>query len=368
MAFPVSDAQRRALLGSHEMLTRVTVIRGTQSLGDIPIISGSVSADYGTQGGRDGWINVDRHVIDRGLLNPLSDEVIIRTGIPGVVEVPIFTGRVDTRGKRSDGSCEIELLSRGAELTRAQFEVPWAAGPPNTQARFEMRRIIQSINPLWGVTLDNANNNTIPASLVWEQYPGQALDDLARGASLIWQPDRSGGFTIYTNPYVIGTTLGENPVVSLTTGVGGVTMEIVENETRDGVWNSVTLVVERVNNVAPLRVTVRDNTVNSPTRWGGVFGKQNLVLKSQTPIEIGPARDIAVRVLRQSLALRRSFEITLPHMPLLDPGDVFLLQDMGVNYFLVAERVGYAVQSTDTTRISARELVFLEDYEEILSS
>ena len=368
MAFPVSPAQRQAFRSSHVMTTRVTVIRGTTSLGDIPIIGGSVSADYGTQGGRDAWIEVDRGVIDAGYLNPLSDEVVIRTGIPNVVEVPIFTGRVDTVSKNSDGSCQVQLLSRGAELTRAQFETPWAADPAGTQARFEMRSIIQSINGLWGVTLDNANINTIPSGLVWEQFPGDALDDLARGASLIWQPDRSGGFTIYTNPYVIGTTLGENPVVSLRSGTGGVTVDIVENLTRDGVWNSVTVVVERVDNSVPIRVTVRDNTVGSPTRWGGVFGKQNLVMKSQTPIDASPARDIAVRILRQSLALRRSFEVSMPHMPLLDPGDVFELQDQGVNYFLVAERVSYSVQGKELTNVSARELVFLEDFEEILST
>src|SRR5688572_4363468 len=97
--WPHTLAQRNALMGSHPMDLRISVIRGTQYLGDIGISSGAVSATYSTQGGRDGSLVVDRNVIDGGLLNPLSDEVYIRTGIAGVIEVPIFTGRVDGHGK-----------------------------------------------------------------------------------------------------------------------------------------------------------------------------------------------------------------------------------------------------------------------------
>src|ERR1044071_8933787 len=124
MSFIVTAAQKAALLGSHEMSTRAVCLRGSTSLGDIPLVDLSVSATYGTRGGRDAWIRVDRNVIDSGMLNPLSDQVIIYTGIKGVVEIPIFTGRVDTRNADESGLVEVPLLSRGAEAIRAQFEVP----------------------------------------------------------------------------------------------------------------------------------------------------------------------------------------------------------------------------------------------------
>lgn len=363
MAFPVTEAQKSAFLNSHEMDLRVTVIRGTQSLGDIKIIEGSVDATYGTQGGRDAMIVVDANVIRDGLLDPNSDEVIIRTGITGVVEVPLFTGRVDELSEESTGQVRVTLESRGVEAIRARFEQPWAAGPVNTQARYEIQKILQSINPLWGVDVDDANSNTIPTGLVWEIDPGQALDQLALGASLIWQPDRSGGFRVYTNPYSVGPLLGAEPVVTLRDGYGGCTVQVAKNTSRDGVWNSVTVITERVDNTEPIRVTVRDNTVGSPTRWGGLFGKQNLVIKSQTPISRAQSQDLAVRILRQSLALQRSFSITLPDMPLLDPGDVFTLWYQDVVYSLVVEGVAYSVTGQELTRISARELVFIGDYE-----
>lgn len=356
MAWPVSDTVKDAFLGSHEMQLMVQVIRGTQDLGFIGVIDANVSATYGTQGGREASLVVARHVIDDGLLDPNSDQVVIRTGIPGVADVPLFTGRVDELSERSTGEVEVQLLSRGAELIRAQFEVPWAAGPAGTYTTAEMTKIIQSIDPTWGVDITDANNDTIPSGLVWEEDPGQALDQLAQGASLIWQPDRVGSFRIYVNPWTVGAVLGSQSVVTLTDGQDGVLVTVEKNSSRIGVYNSVTVVTERVDNTPPIRVTARDGDPASPTYWGGLFGKQNLVVKNQTPTSDIASEDLARRILRQSLALQRSFSVSVPDMPLLDPGDVFTLWYMGTVYTLVAESIDYSTRADQATVISGREL------------
>lgn len=354
MSFPVTAAQQAAFLGSHEMELIVTVTRGSANLGQIEVVDAGVSATYGTQGGRDAWLVVDWSVIDAGLLDPLSDAVRISTGIPGVVQVPLFTGRVDEVSLNSDGSARVQLLSVGAEAIRAQFEQPWVAGVAGTLARAEITRILQTINATWGVDVSRANANVIPGNLVWEIDPGQALDQLAQGASLIWQPDRVGSFTVYSNPWYVGPTLPA--VLTLTDGEDGVLVEVEKNTSRIGVYNSVTVVTERVNNTPPIRVTVRDTNPLSPTYWGGLFGKQNLVVKNQTPEVTGDSLQLALRILRQSLALQRTFSITVPDMPLLDPGDPFTLWYEGEVFLLVAETIDYSTKATDLTAISAREL------------
>jgi hypothetical protein len=242
------------------MSASVSVMRGNTLLGtlDTHQVSVGVSATLGTQGGRDGWLTVDKNIIDEGWLKPLSDQVMISTGIKGWFQVPIFTGRVDARDREDDGRVECALLSRGAEAIRASFEVPWAAGPAGTLARAEMTRILQSIDSTWGVDTSDAGAGTIGAGLVWEENPGQALDQLAQGASLLWQPDRVGGFVIYTNPYAIGPSLGANPVVMFRDGENGALITVQDTESRDGIFNSVTVVTERANNTEPVRVTVRD--------------------------------------------------------------------------------------------------------------
>lgn len=363
MAFPVTDAQRDAFLGSHEMQLKVHVFRGSESLGEIKVVEANVSATYGTQGGRDASLVVDRNITDSGLLDPASDQVIITVGIPNFVDVPLFTGRVDELSELSNGEVRVQLLSRGAEAIRAAFEQPWAAGVAGTLASVEMTEILHYIDPTWGVDTTNANISVIPGGLVWEEMPGQALDQLAQGASLIWQPDRTGGFVIYTNPWSVGVLLGADPVVTLVDGEDGCLVSVEKNTSRVGVYNSVTVVTERVNNTVPVRVTARDASPTSPTFWGGIFGKQNLVVKNQTPEVFTDSAALAERILRQSLALVRSFTITVPDMPLLDPGDVFSLWYRDVVYSLVVETISYSCRASQLTRISARELATQIDIE-----
>lgn len=353
--FAVTAAQRAALMGNHEMSLTVSVIRGSVSLGEIPIVEGNISATYATQGSRDGSITVDQNIIDSGLLNPLSDQVYIRTGIPGFVDVPIFTGRVDAHDADEQGRVVVPLLSRAAEAIRAAFETPWAAIDGN-QARSEIQRVLQNVDGSWSVDIMNAAALTIGSGLVWEDDRGQALDQLARGASLIWQPDRTGGFVVYTNPYTITTPQTSASTVIFKDGVGGTVVNVQDAKSREGIYNSVTVVAERFGNQVPIRVTVRDNGATSPTKWGGIFGKQNLVVKSQLPIDVNGAVDLASRILRQSLALQRTWTITMPHFPIMDPGDVFGLFYRNEVTTQVLESVQYSVNAQDLTTLTSREL------------
>ena len=355
MAFLVSASQKAALLSNHEMSTRVVAFRGAQSLGDIPIVDGSVFATYGTRGGREASIIVDAGVTAGGLLNPLSDQVIIYTGIRNVVEVPIFTGRVMTRNRSENGQVEVPLMSRGEEIIAAQFEVPWTVQAPYTSTS-EILRLVQNVDPAWGVDVSGATARAIPTNIVFEWDRGQALDQIAQGASQIWQPDRTGGFVLFDNPYSIGPSLASESVVTLTDGENGTTVQVFDAISREGIYNSITLVVERVNNTEPLRVTVRDTGPTSPTMWGGIFGKQNKVVKNQNPTNLADATQLALRILRQSLSLQRSWRIETPHLPILDPGDVFILWYQNEVTAQVVESISYAVAASDRTIISSREL------------
>ena len=359
MAFLVSATQKAALLGNHEMSTRVSAFRGAQSLGDIPVIDLNVRATMSTRGGREAALTVDYGLVADGLLNPLSDQVIIYTGIKNVVEVPIFTGRVDTRNSDESGRVEVPLMSRGTEIIRAEFEAPWPVSVP-LNSTSETTRIILDVDPTWGVDTSRATPREIPANLVFEWDRGQALDQIAQGASQIWQPDRTGGFTLYDNPYSIGPALASQSVVTLVDGENGATVRVSDAISREGIYNSITVVVERVNNVEPIRVTVRDTDPASPTRWGGPFGKQNRVVKNQNPTNIADATLLALRILRQSLALQRSWRIEVPHLPILDPGDVFILWYRDEVTAQVVESLSYSTRGEDLTVISSKELALAE--------
>lgn len=353
MAWAIDDNLRRALAGGHEMSTEVFVVRG-ETATQVEVVDASVSATFGTRGGRSAELQVDTGYLDDGLFDPLQDHVLIRTGVDGVGTVPLFFGRVDETPDEDTGEETVTLMSRADELLRAPFEVPFPANASNPTS-LEMKRIIQSVEPSWAVALDVAADAPVPSGTVWEDDPGQALDDLAAAINAVWMPDRVGGFEVFTNPYSL--TVTPTPVLTLTDGDDGVLVKVRHVRSRQSVRNSITVVVERTDGFAPIRVTARDTVATSPTRWGGPFGKQAEVLKIQTPLSRADATIVAQRRLAQLLALTRTWSITLPPGlgQILDPGDVVAVWYRDEVTAQVVEQVRYATQGQSTVVVDTRE-------------
>lgn len=355
MSVSLTDAQKEVLLGSHRMTSSATVLRGSSNLGTIPIVSGYVTATLATRGGRDAFFTTPRSVIDQGLLNPLTDQVILTTGVRDYLDITLFTGRVDTVSIDETGLAQIQLLSVAGEALRDDFETPWAA--TNSTAVAEIIAILQDVNPSWGFDFTRASQVALTGQQVWEVDRGQAVDQVASGANLIWQPDRYGSFVIFDNPYLIGTSLTSESVITFTDGQDGVLVEVTEASTRQGVFNAITVVLERTDNTEPVRVTVRDDNPSSATYYGGLFGKQNKVVKNPTTED---PMALAGRLLRQSLALRRSWTLRLPHVPILDPGDIFINWYRNEVTAQVVETTQYGLGANDGSMITSRELIATE--------
>lgn len=352
MVWPASDALQEALAADHEMTTEVFVIRGDTAT-QIDVVAATCQATLGTQGGRSASITVDREVVDDGWLDPMQDHVLIRTGVRGVGSIPLFVGRVTAPVDDESGSVEVPLWSRADELVQAAFEVPFPSsrGVATTE---QMRRIIQSVDPAWAVSAAVANDPPVPTA-VWEDDPGTALDDLATGINAVWLPDRDGGFAVITNPFTLDVEPA--PVAILRDGENNVLVQVRHVRSREMIKNSVTVVVERTDGLAPIRVTVRDSDAASPTYWGGLFGKQNEVIKTQTPLTRTDATFVARRRLAQSLALARSWTLTMPPGigQILDPGDLVAVQYRGEVTAQVIESIRYATSSQSTVTAETRQ-------------
>lgn len=351
--WPVSAATLAALSQDHEMDTRVRVFnKAGLRASSVPIEGGTINATILADVCRSGSLTVARRFTDRGLFDPRQDRVSILTGPKGFPLIPIFTGRVMDTSRPAGGLVQVQVEDYGRDVVDALFEQPWQArtGSPVPE---EMRRIIQDVDATFGVDLTRAVAGTTP-NVTWEENRAQALDELAAATNAIWQSDRAGSFIVYPNPYSLTGVIPS--VVTLSTGSSGTLTSFIENTTRDKVFNSITVLVERANNVPPLRVTVRDEGANSPFRWGGEFGKVNRVVRLQTPLNAGQAKLMAQRVLHQSLNLYRSWRLSTPHFPLLDPGDVITVVERGVTSTQVVESISYPLRALDDTAIATREL------------
>ncbi len=355
MAYPLSDAQKAVLLGSHRMTTTCVALRAGELLGALPVISGVVTATLGTRGSRDASFVTTRTAIDAIGLTPLTDTIVLSTGVKDVLDITLFTGRVDTLDRSDQGHVEVQLLSTAAEAIRDDFITPWAA--TSTNVATEIAMILQAVDPAWGVDTSRATTIPITGQQVWETSRGQALDQLASGANLIWVPSRFGGFEVFDNPYSIGPSLADESVIMFQDGQGGALVRVDATTTRVGVFNAITVVQERTDNSEPLRWTAFDDNPSSPTRYGGPFGRQNKTIKN--PASEDP-QTLAGRLLRQSLALRQSATVKVPHVPILDPGDVYILWHENVVTAQVVESTQYGLGASDGNVFTSRELISLE--------
>lgn len=348
---------RRALQGNHEMVCQVDVFDsdGLRAV-DVPIESGSVTATLLSGVCRSGSLTVSRRLTDQGLFDPMWDKVRISTGVRGYPLVPILTGRVREAMPEDDGSATINIDDFGADLTADAFNRPWVV-KSGRSVLGEMRNIIKDTDTDFTVdfttTVDGLTSNAS-----WSDSRISALDDLATSIDAVWQSGRSGGFLIYPNPYQ--QSIPPKAVFTLSDVDGSLT-SFKEIRSRAEVYNSITVEVQRADGGPPLRAVARDNRPWSKTQWGGKFGKRNRRITLSNPGVVSQARQIARRILSQSLALSRSWTLSTPHFPLLDPGDVIAVRYNGKIWAQVVESIIYPLLAIGETQISTRELIHFND-------
>lgn len=350
-----SDNLLAAIAGSHIKSSSAIVLKNGVTPVPFNLLMGSHSnASLGSSVTRTADIVVDRTVLDNGLLNPLTDKVILFSGVQDIEDVPIFTGRPMSYTQDYDGKVNIHCSCVSSEIIGAQFEVPWATAIKGGVAD-EIRKIIQDVDSSFGVDTDDIPTPSTVPSLVFETDRAKAINDLAGGVNCLWLADRTGGFIIKQNPFVIPQGSPVTLAATLRDGENGTMATRHLTVSREKIFNSITIVVERTDQSPPVRVTVRDTNRGSKTYWGGAFGKQNKVIKLQTTISYNDAKLYAQRVLNQSLALANSLSITLPNNPTLDPGDIIAVFFEGDLSIQVIESVSQGFSATDGTNLTTRE-------------
>lgn len=340
-----------ALMGSHEMDVQVDVYLGaTLIYGNLPIRGGAVEATLGTRAGRRAVFGVDRRFLP--FVTPMGARVLIRTGIGSMEMVPIFEGRIDSVPDDHTGSVEVQCVGRGQDVQDARFEFPYAIAA-GVSLLGQLTNLLITGTYLGSVEVQGVVQDKLSSVLVYEEDRGGACDDIARALQVIWSEGRAGQFRIFPNPFA--ATVQPPTVALLRDGVNGVLAGITRTTSRTLISNSVTVVVERTDGSAPIRATARDNSPSSPTFWGGPFGRQNAIVKTQAPLSQADAAQLAGRLLSQSLALQRSWTITLPHYPLLDPGDVIAVWWNNEVSAQVIESITYPLSAEQPTYLSTRE-------------
>jgi hypothetical protein len=127
--------------------------------------------------------------------------------------------------------------------------------------------------------------------------------------------------------------------------------------TRQGAFNSVTVVSERMDGLPPIRALARNNVPGSPTLFGDGYGRVSQIIRVQTPLTQLAAGALAKSTLAASGALSEQWVTNIVPDYTLEPGDVVDLTSRRRTSRQVIDRITYPLTTGSLMTLSSRSRV-----------
>ncbi len=354
-----STAQyKQAIHAPHSLAFEVDLYAGPGGAllaNNVPIFGGSITANLTHRVTRSGTFTVGPEfwpTLATDPLTPYQTVANIKAGIRygnGLTELfDVITGRVGDITRNDNGSVTARVDDLAADVIAFRFEQPFNSAP--VPILTQIRRLIQDAVPSATFGTDDVTDAPTP-KLTWDEDRGKALDDLAEAVAGRWYTLGNGDFVVRRFPYDVGTV-----VQDIFDGEEGLLISGVPSLTRDGAANSVIVIVERFDGGAPFRVTARDTSPTSPTRFDGPFGRVSLPIKVQTPMTMSEAANYARAQLNASTALSSNWSVSCVPDYTLEPGDTVRLESRGVRETQLIDVITYPL-SNDTMTLGTRAFV-----------
>jgi len=354
-----SATYKTALHAPHRLAFEVDLYAGPGGAlleNDIPIFGGSITANLTHRVTRSGTFSVGPEwwpTLPTDALTPYQTVANIRAGMrygDGSKEMfDVITGRVGDLTRNATGDVTARIDDLAADVIGLPFEQP--RNSENVTIVSQIERLITEVLPTATFGAHDVDPDAMTPKLTWDEDRGKALDDLAAAVGGRWYALGNGDFVVREMPYDVGTVVQE-----FEDGPQGLLIRGVPSFSRDRAANSVTLVVERFDGGTPFRVTARDTSPSSPTRFGGPFGKVGEVIKVQTPLTLGEATQAARDYLNAATALSSRWQADVVPDYSMEPGDTVRLRSRGVSSVQLIDSITYPL-SPGTMGLSTRAYV-----------
>ncbi|WP_043493731.1 DUF5047 domain-containing protein [Streptomyces viridosporus] len=324
--YPVSERFLDRLAESHTPVTRVQLMLTTGEVKELEHTGGSVTVDRGQAIRRTCTVTVpDPALIPRTPSDQLAvygARLRISRGVdygdgshPELVPLGVF--RLDSvDGDVSEGPVTLQGKDLSAVVADDKFTTRYRASGT----------VVSAISALIRRSLPDATITSLitdqPIGSRWfdiEGDPWAGCQEIAAaaGAEVYATPD--GEFAISTLPDLATVT----PVWAVEATEGGVYISGNRAMSSDGVHNGVLARGENSSDgIPPVSALVVDNDPNSPTYWGGPYGRRPLFYSSSTLITNAACLRAAQLKLVEARAPNASGDISSLPNPALEPGDV----------------------------------------------
>jgi hypothetical protein len=339
MRYP--DLFRNALMSSHQMTARGEFWYNGAFLAPFDIVSGSVSADRAGSVRRTAQVSLNPHAGEipamKDRLSPYGTYIKLFRGLryPNGTreEFQVFFGRID-QVEEALQTLTIRCSDRAADIIDARFEDTRWAGTFGTIGTLTCadcaKALILDVIPSAAVTIDITDPALaalkVSGDTSWTRERSDALDQMSGACGAEWFASMYGDFYVRQLPAVATA----NTVVKwiIDTGDTGVLVTRTNVNDRQGVYNHVVVVSEPFDGREPARGNAYDNTdPNSPTYYGGAFGKVTGFFEGQQVDSNANADKLAGQLLQQAIAAVKSISVECVANPQLQLADVVRVFD-----------------------------------------
>jgi hypothetical protein len=258
-------------------------------------------------------------------LAPYGNEIYIERGLAYGNGQTVWVGlgyyRINTPQQDivPDGPVTITGSDRMAGVIDSKFIRPQQFSQTMTRRQLSEFLVQDALGPQAVVEWDDpaVADAVIGRPLVVEQDRYGALKDLADSVGKSVFFDYRGVCLFRTRPDITG-------VASWTVDAGGngVMVSMSRNLTRDGVFNAVVCTGEGADTNTPAYAVVADYSENSPTRYGGRFGKVPDFYSSPLVVTQAQAVTAGTERLKTQLGLPYKVVLSLVPNPALEPEDI----------------------------------------------
>jgi hypothetical protein len=315
----------------HQITARAELLFDGAVLDDVPLVSGTVSADRSSTVRRTAEFEVDPALAPRwetDALTPFGSVIRAFRGIRwpngDVTEVQVFHGRVDAVdfGRATN---RVRCSDAAAAIVDARFERPFTASK-GMLVIDQMKAIILDAVADAEFDVDPnvaANTTTITTPATWDRERISALDNLAAVIGADWMASPEGKYRIVQLP----TLAGSPPSWVVDSGDTGVTITHITSLDRAQIYNGMVVNGEPPDGQPPVTGVAHDDGPFSPTRWGGPFGMVPKFFSSQFITTQAQADSVALSMLGDVVSGARSVEITCVPNPRVQTNDVIYVND-----------------------------------------
>jgi len=323
--YPVSDRFLARLAESHRPVTQVQLFLTDGRVVDLEHTGGSVTVDRGQAIRRTCTVTIaDPSLIPRTPADQLATygaRLRIARGVEygdGASElVPLGVFRLDSvDGDVNEGPVTLQGKGLEAVVQDDKFTSTYkASGTVVGAVTALIQRSIPTADVISLITDTPIGSRAFDVGA----DPWAGAQEIAAVAGADVYANADGVFVIATLPDLLTTT----PVWTIEATEGGVYISANRAMSSDTVYNGVLARGENtVENVPPVSSLAVDNDPNSPTYWGGPFGRRPKFISSSTLTTANACAQAANLELAKAKAPNSSGDISSLPNPALEPGDV----------------------------------------------